>query len=127
LVREVADGGDEPIATGIRSRSFEDRWSVASCRSSAQRAREETRVTDIDVEAAPAPAPRPAKAGRGNPITALRRRTRETVSEMRKVLWPSRQEMTTYTLVVIVFVVFMVSVVWALDYGFAKVVLGVFG
>jgi preprotein translocase subunit SecE len=82
-------------------------------------------VTDTHTEAAPAP--RPAKSGRGNPFTALRRRTRETVSEMRKVLWPSRQEMITYTVVVIVFVVFMVAVVWALDYGFAKAVLGIFG
>jgi preprotein translocase subunit SecE len=60
-------------------------------------------------------------------ITALRRRFRETVAEMRKVLWPSRKEMTTYTIVVIIFVVIMVSLVAGLDLGFAKLVLAVFG
>jgi len=46
---------------------------------------------------------------------------------MRKVLWPSRNELVTYALVVIVFVVIMVSIVAGLDFGFAKVVLELFG
>jgi preprotein translocase subunit SecE len=46
---------------------------------------------------------------------------------MRKVLWPSRNEMVTYTIVVVIFVVIMVTVVALLDYGFAKGVLAVFG
>jgi preprotein translocase subunit SecE len=60
-------------------------------------------------------------------VTALRRRTRETVAEMRKVLWPSRREMTTYTIVVIIFVSVMVALVAGLDLGLAKLVLAVFG
>jgi preprotein translocase subunit SecE len=60
-------------------------------------------------------------------IRALQRRTRETVSEMRKVLWPSRREMITYTVVVMVFLVIMVAVVALLDLGLAKAVLAVFG
>ena len=60
-------------------------------------------------------------------ITALQRRTRETVAEMRKVLWPSRREMVTYTVVVVIFVTVMVAVVAGLDLGLAKVVLAVFG
>ena len=46
---------------------------------------------------------------------------------MRKVLWPSRRELITYSSVVIVFVVIMVSIVAGLDVGFAKLVLKVFG
>jgi len=46
---------------------------------------------------------------------------------MRKVLWPSRKELTTYTAVVIVFVVVMVALVAGLDIGFAKIVLWLFG
>ncbi|MGA9859792.1 MAG: preprotein translocase subunit SecE [Solirubrobacteraceae bacterium] len=49
------------------------------------------------------------------------------MSEMRKVLWPSRKEMTTYTIVVMVFVVIMVTVVALLDLGLAKLVILVFG
>ena len=56
-----------------------------------------------------------------------RRFLREVISELRKVLWPSRNELVTYTIVVIVFVVVMVSIVAGLDIGFAKLVLVVFG
>jgi preprotein translocase subunit SecE len=46
---------------------------------------------------------------------------------MRKVLWPSRHELVTYSIVVIIFVVIMVSIVAGLDFGFAKLVLELFG
>jgi preprotein translocase subunit SecE len=67
---------------------------------------------------------RPANHGRGGRIGRF---AREVISEMRKVLWPSRKELTTYTAVVIVFVVIMVALVAGLDIGFAKVVLWLFG
>lgn len=57
----------------------------------------------------------------------LRRFLREVVSELRKVIWPARNQMVTYTIVVIVFVVFMVALVAGLDVLFAKGVLSVFG
>jgi preprotein translocase subunit SecE len=90
-----------------------------------------------ETQAAPAPSSRPDPgSGRGLSvlwqwlpalIRALQRRTRETVSEMRKVLWPSRREMITYTVVVLIFLVIMVAVVALLDLGLAKAVLAVFG
>ena len=52
---------------------------------------------------------------------------REIVSEMRKVIWPTRQEMITYTTVVVIFVVVVVTFVAFLDIGFAKLVLWMFG
>jgi len=52
---------------------------------------------------------------------------REIISEMRKVLWPARTELVTYTIVVIIFVVIMVAIVAGLDLGFAKLVLKIFG
>jgi preprotein translocase subunit SecE len=69
------------------------------------------------------PSSRPSK-GRGGVPTRF---VRESVSEMRKVLWPSRTELVTYSIVVIVFVVIMVAIVAGLDFGFAKLVLSVFG
>ena len=71
-----------------------------------------------------APSARPASAGRGGRIGRF---LREVISELRKVLWPSRNELVTYTIVVIIFVVVMVSIVAGLDVGFAKLVLEVFG
>jgi preprotein translocase subunit SecE len=52
---------------------------------------------------------------------------REVVAELRKVIWPNRKELRNYTVVVVVFVAVMLSIVGALDYGFAKAVLWVFG
>jgi preprotein translocase subunit SecE len=52
---------------------------------------------------------------------------REVVAELRKVIWPTRKELLTYTAVVVVFVTIMVTVVGLLDVGFAQAVLWVFG
>lgn len=57
----------------------------------------------------------------------LVRFVREVVAELRKVIWPTRKELLTYTAVVVVFVAFMLAIVAGLDYGFAKGVLFVFG
>ena len=52
---------------------------------------------------------------------------RQIVSELRKVIWPTRKELVTYTVVCLVFVLFMVAVVTSLDYGFTKLVFWLFG
>jgi preprotein translocase subunit SecE len=49
------------------------------------------------------------------------------VAELRKVIWPTRQELITYTTVALVFVIVMVAIVTSLDYGFTKLVFAVFG
>jgi preprotein translocase subunit SecE len=70
------------------------------------------------------PSARPPAGGVGGKPARF---VRESVSEMRKVLWPSRSELVTYGAVVIVFVVIMVAIVAGLDIGFAKLILVVFG
>jgi preprotein translocase subunit SecE len=52
---------------------------------------------------------------------------REVVSELSKVIWPSRRELVVYTAVVLVFVSFMVAFVSLLDMGLGRAVLTVFG
>ena len=52
---------------------------------------------------------------------------REVRNELAKVAWPNRQEVVKYTIVVFVTLVFMTSLVFGLDYGFAKGVLFLFG
>lgn len=52
---------------------------------------------------------------------------REVVSELRKVIWPTRKELLTYTGVVIAFVTVMTTIVALLDYGFGKAILTTFG
>ena len=52
---------------------------------------------------------------------------REVVAELRKVIWPTRNQLVTYTIVVLVFVSFMVALVSLLDYLFGRGVLFLFG
>ena len=52
---------------------------------------------------------------------------REVVSELRKVIWPTRKELITYTTIVIGFVTIMTAIVGLLDYGFGKGILWAFG
>jgi preprotein translocase subunit SecE len=52
---------------------------------------------------------------------------RQVVSELRKVVWPTRNQLTTYTSVVLVFVGFVILVVSIFDFVLTKIVFWVFG
>jgi preprotein translocase subunit SecE len=52
---------------------------------------------------------------------------RQVVSELKKVVWPTRNMLTTYTAVVLVFVAFIIAVVSVIDLVLTKVVFWVFG
>jgi preprotein translocase subunit SecE len=66
-------------------------------------------------------------ADRPGIFARIRNFIREVISELGKVIWPTRKELLTYTAVVLVFVAIVVTIVGLLDYGFAKAVLFVFG
>lgn len=70
---------------------------------------------------------RGARGGRRGPLARASLFYREVVAELRKVLWPTRNELITYTTVVIVFVSLMVAIVAGLDFLFTKGVLQIFG
>ena len=59
--------------------------------------------------------------------TPPRQFLKEVQLELKKVAWPSRQELWSYTVVVLVSVVVLTSLVFGLDFFFSKVVLRVFG
>ena len=69
----------------------------------------------------------PKKASRPGPVARVVTYVRQVVAELRKVIWPTRKELVTYTSVVLVFVVIMVSIVAVFDFAFTKAVLAVFG
>ena len=50
---------------------------------------------------------------------------REVRQELKKVAWPSREELTTYTVVVFGMTTILTLVVFALDWGFNKLVVNV--
>ncbi|MFF3491125.1 preprotein translocase subunit SecE [Streptomyces sp. NPDC002795] len=67
------------------------------------------------------------KRGKKGPFGRLALFYRQIVAELRKVVWPTRSQLTTYTTVVIVFVVIMIGLVTVIDYGFNHLVKYVFG
>ena len=67
--------------------------------------------------------PGPAKKDRTSPALFLR----QIMSELRKVIWPTRRELRTYTIVAMTFILVMVVIVTSLDYGFTKLVFWAFG
>lgn len=74
-------------------------------------------------------APRPPV----KPPTQKKERTKplqffkEVLAELRKVAWPTRAEVFSYSLVVLVSCVVIAALVFGMDYVFAKAILGLFG
>ncbi|HSX66904.1 preprotein translocase subunit SecE [Nocardioides sp.] len=59
---------------------------------------------------------------RTGPVTFYR----QVLAELRKVVWPTREQLITYFFVVLVFVVVMMTIVSMLDLGFGKLVFAIF-
>ncbi|WP_331271898.1 preprotein translocase subunit SecE [Motilibacter aurantiacus] len=64
---------------------------------------------------------------RPSPVARTSLYFRQVVAEMRKVIWPTRTELTHYTIVVLVFVLVMIALISVLDYGFGRLMFWVFG
>ncbi|GAC67932.1 preprotein translocase subunit SecE [Gordonia soli] len=62
-----------------------------------------------------------------NPFVRIWVFLQQVVAELKKVIWPTRREMITYTIVVLVFVIIMTAFISGLDLAFAKGVLWLFG
>ena len=64
---------------------------------------------------------------RGNIFERTARFYRQVVAELRKVVWPSRKQLSTYTAVVLVFVTFIIAVVSLFDLVLTKITFWIFG
>ena len=69
----------------------------------------------------PRPAPRPAKER-----TTPRQYLREVRGELRKVAWPTKEEVARYSVIVLITVVVLTTFIFLLDYAFAKSVFFLF-
>jgi preprotein translocase subunit SecE len=58
---------------------------------------------------------------------AIQRFTRETLGELRKVTWPTRQEATNLTIVVLVVIIGMSAFLGLLDVFFTQIFSRIFG
>jgi preprotein translocase subunit SecE len=79
------------------------------------------------------PEPRGENAGRRGrrakrgPLGRLGLFYRQVIAELRKVVWPGRRQLSTYTTAVIVFVVIVICLLLVLDWGFSRGVEWIFG
>ena len=62
-----------------------------------------------------------------NPFLFVWNYLKQVVAELRKVIWPNRKQMVSYTGVVLAFLAFMVALIGGVDLGLGKLVLLVFG
>ncbi|MGI8328504.1 preprotein translocase subunit SecE [Actinomadura scrupuli] len=51
---------------------------------------------------------------------------RQVIAELRKVIWPTRSELITYTIVSLTFVVILVAIVSVLDWALQKGIFALF-
>ncbi|WP_070379240.1 preprotein translocase subunit SecE [Rhodococcus sp. WMMA185] len=82
---------------------------------------------DAATEVKPSKKDRADKPRKENIFKRLRRFFREVIAELRKVIWPNRKQMITYTSVVLVFLVFMVTLIGVLDLAVIQGVTWLFG
>lgn len=52
---------------------------------------------------------------------------KDVVVELKKVTWPSRKNLISYTIAVIVFVIIMMAVIYGIDSGAAAAIKAIFG
>ena len=76
-------------------------------------------------KSAPRPTAKPPsqKKERTKPLQFFK----EVIAELRKVAWPTRAEVFSYSLVVIVSCVVIAALVFGMDFVFTKAILGLFG
>ncbi len=65
-----------------------------------------------------------AQTSRGSAFVTL---VLEARTEIRKVVWPSRQETTQTTVIVLVVVLIVALVLWLLDWGLGEIISGIIG
>jgi preprotein translocase subunit SecE len=113
--QRVADAGEDVDVES--SDEAEDSKKASAGDKAAKKARSEKK------------AKKPKKPGdrTANPLVFVYNYLKQVVAEMRKVIWPNRKQMLTYTSVVLVFLAFMVALVGLADLGLTKLALLVFG
>jgi preprotein translocase subunit SecE len=122
---EDSQGGRTAVVTPQRPTGKRSRQ-----RADADDASGAVELTDSDADDAKKKKAKKAKKSdepSSNPFVFVLTYLKQVVAELRKVIWPNRKQMGSYTSVVLAFLVFMVTFIGLVDLGLAKLVLLVFG
>ncbi|MCP3798921.1 preprotein translocase subunit SecE [Allokutzneria sp. A3M-2-11 16] len=124
--QERSEGSDDTSRPVTAAARRERRGSARPASRRAAKRAEGSSTGDAKGKPTPSRDRQEQKKG-GNPFKRFGRFLREVVAELRKVIWPTRKQLVTYTAVVLVFVAFMVGLVAGLDVALAQGVLWLFG
>jgi preprotein translocase subunit SecE len=134
----AAEGGDEPGTgqtaaaggplrpTGKRSRQRTGGTALAELDDTDEALTEQFEAVDEDGKPKKAKKAKAAGSSR-NPFVFVWNYLKQVVAELRKVIWPNRKQMVSYTAVVLAFLAFMTALISGVDLGLARLVLWVFG
>jgi preprotein translocase subunit SecE len=83
------------------------------------------RQGQLGPDGSPSTAPREKAVPRTTPKPAAQRTSpaqfvREVRGELRKVAWPTRDEVTNYSVIVLITLAILIALIFGLDYMFAK-------
>jgi preprotein translocase subunit SecE len=129
VVTKPATRPQRPTGKRSRQRAAEADEDVDVASSEQGEVSKEDSATKGAKKGAKAKKAKPRKSGErsANPFVFVYNYLKQVVAEMRKVIWPNRKQMLTYTSVVLVFLAFMVALIGLADFGLTKLVLLVFG
>jgi preprotein translocase subunit SecE len=92
-----------------------------------EKAERQQKKAGTDRASAPAATARRAQTQEKRKRTGTRQFLREVRLELKKVDWPSRAELVSYTVVVLVTITVMTAFVFGLDYAFTRTIVRLLG
>lgn len=123
--RQGADGAGESSSTPDDAAQVPEAESVAAA---ARSVRPQRRVADVEKKDAATPKRRKASASaKRSKGTTPAEFVRQSVDELKKVIWPTGLQVRQYFVVVLVFVLFIIAYVGLLDLGFGALLLRLLG
>lgn len=78
-------------------------------------------------KATPRPNPKAAALAQKKERTKPRQFLKEVMAELRKVAWPSRQEVVAYSTVVLIATIVIAALIFGMDFVFTEAVLALYG
>ena len=91
-----------------------------------ERAERQQKRSGVDRQAAPSAAAKRAQTQEKRKRTGVRQFLREVRQELKRVDWPNRRELISYTVVVLATLVVTTTFVFVLDYVFSRLILNLF-
>ncbi len=125
-----ADASAEELdleAMGLEDVELTEEEQVALAAAGARPARKTVAAETVDGKGRATPKRRRVTATEEQRRTTPAQFVRESVAELRKVVWPTGNQLQQYFIVVLVFVLIMIGIVSVLDLAFGTALLRIFG